>query len=136
MDEKTNPYEAKLGFVVKLDKEFIGKKRLQEVKEKGPLKTRIGLVTTRRVIPRHGFNIIHSAKNVGTVTSGTLSPILNKGIAMGYVGPDFGREGIDIEIEVRDRLEEGKIVKPPFYDPSKYGYSRKRQVTSSDGANA
>jgi aminomethyltransferase len=136
MDEKTNPYEAKLGFVVKLDKEFIGKKRLQEIKEKGPLRTRIGLVTTKRVIPRHGFNIIHSAKNVGTVTSGTLSPILNKGIAMGYVGPDVGREGIGIEIEVRGRLEEGKIVRPPFYDPSKYGYSRKRQVPSSDVANA
>jgi glycine cleavage system aminomethyltransferase T len=55
---------------------------------------------------------------------------------MGYVGPDVGREGIGIEIEVRGRLEEGKIVRPPFYDPSKYGYSRKRQVPSSDVANA
>jgi aminomethyltransferase len=136
MDEKTNPYEAKLGFVVKLDKEFIGKKRLQEIKEKGPLRTRIGVVTTRRVIPRHGFNIIHSAKNVGTVTSGTLSPILNKGIAMGYVGPDVGRQGTDIGIEVRGRVEQGKIVKLPFYDPSKYGYSRRKQVTSSDDVNA
>jgi len=136
IDEKTNPYEAKLGFVVKLDKEFIGKKRLKEIKEKGPLKTRIGLVTAKRVIPRHGFNIIHSAKNIGTVTSGTLSPILNKGIAMGYVGPDVGGEGIGIEIDVRGRLEEGKIVKPPFYDPTKYGYLRKSQVTSSDVANA
>lgn len=136
IDEKTNPYEAKLGFVVKLDKEFIGRKRLQEIKEKGPLRTRIGLVTTKRVIPRHGFNIIHSAKNVGTVTSGTLSPILNKGIAMGYVRPEVGRESLDVEIEVRGRLEESKIVKPPFYDPSKYGYLRKRQVTSSDVTNA
>ena len=49
---------------------------------------------------------------------------------MRYVAPEIGREGIGIEIEVRGRLEEGKIVRPPFYDPSKYGYSRRKQVTS------
>ncbi len=125
MDENTNPYEAKLGFVVRLHKEFIGKKRLQEIKEKGTPRTRIGLVTTRRVIPRHGFAIIHQEKTVGTVTSGTLSPLLNRGIAMGYVGHEIAREGVVLGIEVRNRREEGKIVKPPFYDPSKYGYSRK-----------
>jgi aminomethyltransferase len=125
MDENTNPYEAKLGFVVRLHKEFIGKKRLQEIKEKGTPRTRIGLVTTRRVIPRHGFTIIHQEKTVGTVTSGTLSPLLNRGIAMGYVDREIAREGVVLGIEVRNRREEGKIVKPPFYDPSKYGYSRK-----------
>jgi aminomethyltransferase len=125
MDENTNPYEAKLSFVVRLHKEFIGKKRLQEIKEKGTPRTRIGLVTTRRVIPRHGFTIIHQEKTVGTVTSGTLSPLLNRGIAMGYVGHEIAREGAVLGIEVRNRREEGKIVKPPFYDPSKYGYSRK-----------
>jgi aminomethyltransferase len=125
MDENTNPYEAKLGFVVRLHKEFIGKKRLQEIKEKGTPRTRIGLVTTRRVIPRHGFTITHQEKTVGSVTSGTLSPLLNRGIAMGYVGHEIAREGAVLGIEVRNRREEGKIVKPPFYDQSKYGYSRK-----------
>ena len=125
MDENTNPYEAKLGFVVRLHKEFIGKKRLQEIKEKGTPRTRIGLVTTRRVIPRHGFTITHQEKTVGSVTSGTLSPLLNRGIAMGYVSHEIASEGAVLGIEVRNRREEGKIVKPPFYDPSKYGYSRK-----------
>lgn len=126
MDETTNPFEAKLGFVVKLHKEFIGKKRLQELKEKGTPRARIGLVTKRRVIPRHGFNIIHQEKAVGTVTSGTLSPVLNRGIAMGYVGREIAHEGAVVGVEVRDRREEGTIVKTPFYDPGKYGYSRKR----------
>jgi len=87
IDENTNPYEAKLGFVVKLHKEFIGKSKLQEVKSKGPARIRIGLLTEKRVIPRHGFNIVREAREVGFVTSGTLSPLLNTGIAMGYVTP-------------------------------------------------
>ncbi len=125
IDEKRNPYEARLGFVVKLHKEFVGRKKLQEVKEKGTQVARIGLITTKRVIPRHGFNIIHDGRIVGTITSGTLSPLLNTGIAMGYVGTEVAQEGNFIGIQVRDRLEEGKIVKPPFYDTSVYGYSRK-----------
>jgi aminomethyltransferase len=125
MDENTNPYEARLGFVVKLQKEFIGKKILREVKERGTVKTRVGLMTTRRIIPRHGFNIIHDGIDVGTVTSGTLSPLLNTGIAMGYVLTEFAREGDVVGIQVRDRQEEGKLVRPPFYDTARYGYSRK-----------
>lgn len=132
MDEKTNPYEAKLGFVVKLHKEFIGKRKLQEIKEKGTPRIRIGLVTTKRVIPRHGFKIVQATKDVGTVTSGTLSPILNTGIAIGYVSPEVARESNVVGIEVRDRLEEAKVVKPPFYDQNKYGYSRKKQAAPND----
>ena len=65
MDETTNPYEARLGFVVKLEKDFIGKARLQEVKRNGPKKIRIGLVTVNRVIPRHGFEILRSGHKSG-----------------------------------------------------------------------
>jgi len=126
MDEKTNPYEAKLGFVVKLHKDFIGKKKLQEIKERGTPRVRVGITTARRVIPRHGFNIIHEGREVGSVTSGTLSPLINTGIGMGYVNTEIAREGNVVEIHVRDRLEEAKIVRPPFYDTSRYGYSRKK----------
>jgi aminomethyltransferase len=125
MDETTNPFEAQLGFVVKLHKEFIGKKRLQEIKERGTAKARVGLVTNRRTVPRHGFKIISQEKTIGTVTSGTLSPLLNRGIAMGYIAREVAHEGAGIEVEVRGRLEEGRIVKPPFYDTSRFGYSRK-----------
>ncbi len=125
MDESTNPFEARLNFVVKLHKEFIGREKLLDVKDKGPQKVRVGLITKRRVIPRHGFNIIHLGREVGTVTSGTLSPLLNRGIAMGYVYSEIAREGNDVEIHMRERLEGAKIVKPPFYDTDKYGFSRK-----------
>ncbi len=126
MDENTNPYEARLGFVVRLQKEFIGKKRLQQIKETGTQRSRVGIVTARRVIPRHDFNIIQNDRRVGVITSGTLSPILNTGIAMGYVTTEFAKEGNLVKVQIRDRQEEGKIVKTPFYDTSKYGYARSR----------
>jgi len=131
MDEKTNPYEAKLGFAVKLEKDFIGKPRLQEIKQKGTERTRVGLVTTQRVIPRHGYKIIHNNEFAGTITSGTLSPIINTGIAMGYVTTNTVTEGTNVAVEVRGRLEDAKVVKPPFYDKTKYGYARKVKTNTA-----
>jgi aminomethyltransferase len=125
MDENTNPYEARLSFVVKLRKDFIGKQKLQEIKENGAPRVRVGIVSERRVIPRHGFHIYHQGKGVGKVTSGSLSPILNTGIAMGYVEREAADEGTELDIEVRDRMEKAKVVKLPFYDATRYGYSRK-----------
>ena len=125
MDENTNPYEAKLGFVVKLSKDFIGKQKLQETKERGPSRIRVGMVTERRIIPRHGFSIFHQGKAVGTVSSGSLSPTLNTGIAMGYVKKEASEEGTVLDIQVRDRMEKAKVVKTPFYDTTRFGYSRK-----------
>ena len=125
IDEKTNPFEARLGFVVKLHKDFIGRGKLAEAKASGPTKLRVGLVTQNRVIPRHGFSIASHGEKIGTVTSGTLSPIINTGIAMGYVGQGHAKEGALVDIQIRDRYETARITKPPFYDTTKYGYSRK-----------
>lgn len=125
MDEKTNPYEARLGFVVKLEKDFIGRNQLQEIKRSGPTKIRIGLVTVNRVIPRQGFEILRAGQKVGVVTSGSLSPILGKGIAMGYVHAKEAHDRSSFEINIRDRSEEALFAKPPFYDQSKFGYARK-----------
>jgi aminomethyltransferase len=124
MGESTNPFEAKLGFVVKLQKEFIGKGKLQEIKARGPAKVRVGLITEKRVIPRHGFNIERDGHEIGSVTSGTLSPILNTGIALGYVGLENAKEGSKVTVQIRGRSEEARVAKPPFYDPTEYGYSR------------
>jgi len=125
MDETTNPYEARLGFLVKLHKDFIGKEKLQEIKEKGTERLRVGLAMSSRIIPRHGFEIHQDGRKVGVVTSGTLSPLLNRGIAMGYVLKEASQEGALLEIHVRQRTEQAKVVKPPFYDTTKYGYLRK-----------
>lgn len=125
MDDNTNPYEARLGFVVKLHKDFIGKQTLQEAKEKGPSRIRIGMTTERRVIPRHGFSTFYQGRAVGTVSSGSLSPTLNTGIAMGYVKKEASQEGTLLDIQVRGRMEKAKVVKTPFYDTTRFGYSRK-----------
>ncbi len=124
IDEDTDPYEAKLGFVVKLNKDFIGRTRLAEIKQRGVEKSRIGLITVNRVIPRHGFQVLQSGEKVGQVTSGSLSPILDKGIAMGYVQAKSASADA-FEIMVRDRSEEAKRTRPPFYDTARYGYARK-----------
>jgi len=124
IDESTNPYEAKLGFAVKLTKKFIGQTTLQEVKEKGISRNRVGFITANRVIPRHGYRIFQSGLKVGVVTSGTLSPILNKGIAMGYVKTDGGPGSYGIQM--RDRIEPVTATRTPFYDATKYGYARKQ----------
>jgi aminomethyltransferase len=125
IDETTNPFEARLGFVVKLYKEFIGKNKLQQVKQNGPKKFRVGLVTQGRVIPRHGFSIAIHGDEVGVITSGTLSPIINKGIAMGYADESVAKAGTPADIRIRDRYEPAMIRKTPFYDTLKYGYSRR-----------
>ena len=125
MDETINPYEARLGFVVKLEKSFIGRDRLQIVKRNGPEKVRIGLITSNRVIPRHGCEILQHGHKMGTVTSGSLSPILNKGIAMGYVNAKEMSTESPFEIRIRDRREGALFAKPPFYDRNRFGYARK-----------
>lgn len=126
MDETTNPYEARLGFVVKLQKGFIGRQQLQDIKRNGPKRVRIGLVMVNRVIPRHGFEILRLGRKVGEVTSGSLSPILDKGIAMGYVDVNETHDGCSsFDVRIRDRSERATLTKPPFYDSSKFGYARK-----------
>jgi aminomethyltransferase len=125
IDEKTNPFEARLGFVVKLQKDFIGRSKLQEAKENGPKKVRVGLGMQSRVIPRHGFSIVGHGQALGTVTSGTLSPIINTGIAMGYVKEESANIGTMVDVRIRERYESARITKTPFYDTSRYGYSRK-----------
>ena len=126
IDEKTSPFEARLGFVVKLGKEFIGRNKLQEEKVRGPKRVRVGLVMRNRVIPRHGFQIASGGEDIGQVTSGTLSPILNAGIAMGYV-QQANSQDAQVEVRVRDRYEVATITKTPFYDTAKFGYSRESQ---------
>lgn len=125
MDECTNPFEAKLGFAVKLQKDFVGKEKLVRFKEKGTLRVRIGLVMQNKAIPRHGHEIAVNGGSAGRVTSGTFSPLVNTGIAMGYVEKSTAIDGFIVEVQIRSRAEKAKIVKPPFYDLNRYGYARR-----------
>ncbi len=126
IDETINPLEARIGWVVKLDKgDFIGKEALVKQKSEGVKRARVGMKVLDRGIPRAGHDILKDGKMVGNVTSGTLSPLLGYGIAVGYVPKEYSSEGEKVEIRVRDRNLGAEIVKVPFYDTSKYGWQRK-----------
>ena len=76
-------------------------------------------------IPRHGFTLDFSENPVGTVTSGTFSPILKKGIGMGYLRTPLASLGQRISVDVRGSDKSAIEVATPFYDTTKYGFKRK-----------
>jgi len=102
------------GWVVDWKHDFIGKKALVEQKTSGGYDKLVCMTAKDRGIPRHGYDILTGGHKVGSVTSGTLSPVLKKGIAMGYVPLDMAKEGAEVQIKVRDTLLPAEIVKPPF----------------------
>jgi aminomethyltransferase len=108
------PLEANLSWIINWDHEFIGKDALLRQKEKGGYERLTCLECIDRGVPRHGCEIHKDGKKVGTVTSGTLSPCLEKGIAMGYVHPDHRDIGNILEIIVRGKPVQANVVKPPF----------------------
>jgi aminomethyltransferase len=116
MDESVNPYEAGLGWTVKLDKgDFIGREALQQVKAQGPRRRLIGLRTEPGSITRHGAAVTAQGKRVGVITSGTHSFFLGYPIALAMVeGPSF-RVGDRVAVEVRGREAPAEVVKLPFY---------------------
>jgi len=108
------PLEATMSWTINWDHDFIGKEVLLKQKEKGDYERLTCLKCTEKGIPRHGCEIQKDGKQVGKVTSGTLSPCLNIGIAMGYVKPEFREKDSDLDIVVRDKPIKAKVVKPPF----------------------
>jgi aminomethyltransferase len=108
------PLEALLGWTINWDHEFIGKKAISKQKEQGDFKRLTYLECIEKGIPRHGCKVERDGKEVGVVSSGTLSPCLNKGIAMAYVHPDFREKDSTLDIMIRNNPVEAKIVKAPF----------------------
>jgi len=102
------------GWVVDWNHEFVGRRALEEQRRVGGYSRLVCMTAKDKGIPRHGYDIEHGGAKVGTVTSGTMSPVLKKGIAMGYVPFDMARPGIEVQIKVRDTLVAADTVKPPF----------------------
>ena len=119
MNEDTTPIEAGADWVVKFDKgEFIGRTELLAQHTQGPARRLVAFELLEKAVPRHGFKILsaqepHAA--IGEVTSGNLSPILQKGIGMGYVAPAAAQPGASILIDIRGKSCPAVVVKPPFY---------------------
>ncbi len=126
LDETISPYEARLGFTVKISKaNFIGKNALAKQKAEGTKLMRVGLRATEQGIPRPGFEIRSDAQTIGRLTSGSFSPTLNCGIGMGYVLREYATEGHTLGIMIRGRRLGSVITKLPFYPTDKYGWQRK-----------
>jgi aminomethyltransferase len=117
LDRETNPYEAGLGRVVKLEKPggFVGHDALAKVEKEGPAKRLAGLVVTGRGIARHGYAVLAGDRRTGVVTSGTHSPTLGKPIAMAYVAPGDAEPGTILSVEVREQPVSAEVVPLPFY---------------------
>lgn len=115
MDETVNPYEAGLGWTVKLEKgDFVGRSALVRVRGEGPRRTLIGLKTEAGSIPRHGAAVMGDGRR-GVVTSGTHSFFLGHPIALAMVEAPSFRVGDKVAVEVRGREAPAEVVKLPFY---------------------
>ena len=113
-DGSQTPLQTGPSWVVKYDHEFIGRKALVSQKENGNYDVLVALETDSKNIPRHGYGLFRDGKKVGYVTSGTLSPILRKGIATGYVPLSMSSPGNEFEMEIRGRFAKAVAVKLPF----------------------
>jgi aminomethyltransferase len=121
LDRQTNPFEAGLGRVVKLEKpgDFIGREALARVAQEGPRKRLVGLTVTGRGIARHGYPVVAGERRTGVVTSGTHSPTLGRPIAMAYVAPGDAEPGTILAVEVREQPVSAEVVPLPFYKRSR-----------------
>ena len=116
INETTSPIEAGLGWITKFTKSFTNDYALSQQKANGVTRKLVGFELKDRGIPRQSYPIVDSnAVVIGSVTSGTMSPSLNKGIGMGYVRSDFSDVGTEIGIKIRKKIVLAKVIKLPFY---------------------
>ena len=115
IDDTTSPMEAGLGWITKFTNDFIDADTFQAQKENGVTRKLVAFKMIDRGIPRQDYPILdENGANVGTVTSGTSSPILKQGIGMGYVKKDLAKVDNEIFIEIRGKSIKAQIVKLPF----------------------
>ena len=116
MDLKTTPLDAGLGWTVAINKpDFIGKSVLARQKQQGLSRAFIGFELSEGPVPRTGAELSVDGRIVGTVTSGTFSPILQKPLGMGYVESAHAKPGTVLTLTVRSQRYQGTVVKLPFW---------------------
>lgn len=115
IDKTTNPLEAGLGWITKLNKDdFSGKDALKKVKSEGLKRKLCAIESEEKVFPRHGYEITADGEKIGEVTSGTVSPVIEKPIALGYIDSAYSGEGTAVNISVRGKEVPAKVVRLPF----------------------
>lgn len=125
IDQETNPFQADLAWVISADKKgYVGSDAILEFRQRSADVIKRGAVLDRG-IPRHGFEVLDEVSDrIGVVTSGSFSPVLRRGIALCRIKLGNSESGSVVKVRVRDSLEEGHLVKPPFYDEASYGWKR------------
>ncbi|MCF6141939.1 glycine cleavage system aminomethyltransferase GcvT [Flavobacterium sp. K77] len=116
INDTTSPLEAGLGWITKFNKDFVNAANLKEQKEKGVSRKLVAFEMQERAVPRHDYEIVNAEGTIiGIVTSGTMSPSMNKGIGLGYVTTENSNIDRDIFIRIRKNDVPAKVVKLPFY---------------------
>jgi aminomethyltransferase len=122
LNETIDPIQAGLGWAVKLDKgEFVGRGALQYAVELiGRQPTRVGLELDGKRAAREGSQVVlGDGRPIGTVTSGSYAPWLEKSIAMAYVPPDSAQPGTKLLVDIRGTPTPATVVPLPFYKRNK-----------------
>ena len=117
IDDTTSPIEAGLGWITKFaeGKEFIDRAVMEKLKAEGVARKLVGLKMIERGIPRHGYAIASpEGAEIGHVTSGTMSPCLKVGVALGYVQAAYAKPGTEIAVVIREKPVKAEVVKIPF----------------------
>ena len=115
LNENSNPLEAGLGWVIKLQKDdFLGKAALKKQKDRGLPRKLVGIQLLDRGVPRPHSRVLHEGSVVGELTSGTFSPSLNKGIGLCYVSTKYAKPGTKLDLEIRKSKVPAEVVKLPF----------------------
>ena len=112
-----NPYEAGIGWTVKLDTEFVGRDALERVEAEGVHEKFVGFKLLDRGVPRHGYDIADTdGTTIGEVTSGTMSPTLDEPVGVGYVPVEHAEPGTNVRVVVRGQQKRARIQTLPFPD--------------------
>lgn len=118
IDETVTLLEARFGRFVDFEKDrFIGKEALLEEKEKGSTRKLVGFVMEEKGIPRKGYPVFYEQKRVGTITSGSFSPVLHQGIGLGLINAYLARSAQEVEIGIREKRVKAKVALTPFIKP-------------------
>ena len=115
LSQEISPLEAGLAWITKLDKDdFVGKAALVAQKANGMPRQRVGLVMQERGVPREGYLVFAGDREVGVVTSGTMSPTLMNGVALALVEPSVAKADNELQVAIRNRRMSAKVARPPF----------------------
>jgi aminomethyltransferase len=111
LDAETTPLEAGLGWVVDWEHDFVGRAVLARQRDAGVTRQLVGFALDDRRVPRHGSRL-RVGESTGSVASGNFSPVLERGIGMGYVTPPT--DAAEVTVEIRGTELPGRRVDPPF----------------------